>query len=221
MKRRVAVGTIAAIVVLGAGALFWRLSGQPPAPPPITPVPSATPAREPTPVAAAYADAITPLAVAPGISVAVPAGWSYRAGATLTTYADDFPGSEPLLLLWRAGAEFGDAPVRASLVRMRRNELDVPGYLAGVRAELTAAGLTVEPPKLTSSLRDDGLLAGQLTFHRVMPDGTEQLGVQYVFVAGEGNDLVAISLAAAARQAPSAATDWSSLLRSLRFGDTS
>jgi hypothetical protein len=54
-----------------------------------------------------------------------------------------------------------------------------------------------------------------------MPDGTEQLGVQYVFVAGEGNDLVAISLAAAARQAPSAATDWSSLLRSLRFGDTS
>ena len=202
MNRRVAVGTIAAIVVLGAGALFWRLSGQPSAQAPVTPTAAATPGERTDASCCRIRRGDHAAGRCAGVSVSVPAGWSYRVGATLSAYADDFPGSEPLLLLWRAGAEFEDAPVRASLVRMRRNELDVPSYLAGVRAELTAAGLTVEPPTLTSSLRDDGLPAGQLTFRRVMPDGTEQLGVQYVFVAGEGNDLIAISLAAAAGQVP-------------------
>lgn len=221
MRKRITIVLVLALLFAAGSALLWRHAGQPSTSANQPSAPVAEEGRNPAPRAASLAAEETPLGVAPGIALAVPAGWTYVEGEALVDYAAGFIGSELLLLLWQSGPGFAEAPVRASLVRIPRADLDVPGYLADLRGELAAAGLTVEPPALLSTLRADGQPVGQLTFRRVMPDGTEQLGVQYVLVAGNGADFVAISLAATAAELPAVAADWARLVNSLRLDDVS
>jgi hypothetical protein len=221
VRKWITVVLVLALLFAAGSALLWRQLGQPSTSATQPPPPVAEEGRGPAPGAAVFAAEVTPLSIAPGIALAVPAGWTYVEGEALADYAAGFTGSELLLLLWQSGPGFAEAPVRASLVRIPRADLDVPGYLAELRADLAAAGLAVEPPALLSTLRADGGPVGQLTFRRVMPDGTEQLGVQYVLVDGKGADLVAISLAATAAELPAVAADWARLVSSLRLDDVS